>query len=103
MLETPTNSNTRIEIAHFKLIAKKILETGKTKVTETTKLFRQFKLFSNKFKDYGMTRTSPTGNQSLELCHAIVALCSTWNCIALLKQKVHLGLEKKSPSRELPR
>lgn len=32
--------------------------------------------------------------------HAMVALCSTWNCIALLKQKVHLGLEKKNHLQE---
>jgi hypothetical protein len=79
---------------------KKIVKTGKTKVTETTNLFRQLKLFSNKFKDYGMTRISPIGNQSL--AHAMVTLCSTWNCIALLKQKLHLGLEKKITFKRAP-
>jgi hypothetical protein len=31
MLETPTNSNTRIELAHFKLIAKKYSKQEKPK------------------------------------------------------------------------
>lgn len=81
---------------------KKILKTGKTKVTETTKVFRQFKLFSNKFKDYGMTRISLIGNQSLELCpcYGSPMFHMELHCIAHAESP--FGLRKKITFKRAP-